>query len=329
MANTRTLYAGMRDGVCALTSIDGGDTWHKGPVTLLAHAASRLAVCAGDSRRAYLASYESGVYRTDDGGQSWRKLSSYPCDYAHSVAVFPENHDRILVGGEPAAIYLSEDGGNTWQECLGFKQVPESDNWFFHSQTRDSHVRDLQLAPDDPNLIYAGIEVGGIVRSKDGGVTWQQLQGTDDDIHSICFSPHNPSTVYTGTARGPFRSDDRGDNWRPITDGLERRYTVPVTPSPDDDRHVLLSVATNSRRKGAEAYVSDDGGTQWSRLWDLGADDDMAVAFVWDPVDSHRVYAGTDSGKLYGSADRGRSWSPLNVELPSLAVGALALGVGS
>ena len=96
---------------------------------------------------------------------------------------------------------------------------------------------------------------------------------------------------------------------------------MPVSPSPNDDRRVLLAVATNSRRKGAEAYLSENGGEEWSRLWGLGADDDMAVAFVWDPIDARRVYAGTDSGKLYGSMDRGRSWHTLNVELPSLAVG--------
>jgi photosystem II stability/assembly factor-like uncharacterized protein len=329
MTDIRRLYAGMHDGVCALTSSDGGDTWQRGPITPLTHAASRLASSASTSRRAYLAAYESGVYRTDDGGESWHRLDQYPCEYAHSLVVHPEDHDRILVGGEPAAIYRSEDGGLTWQECLGFKQVPESDKWFFHSQTRDSHVRDMKLAPHDPDLIYAGIEVGGIVRSKDGGASWQQLEGTDDDIHSVCFSPHSPSTVYAGTARGPFRSDDGGDSWQPITNELPRLYTVPVTPAPDDERCVLLAVANNAGRKGAQAYVSDDGGAQWSRLWDLGADDDMAVAFAWDPVDTQRVYAGTDSGKLYGSADRGRSWHRLNVELPSLAVGALALSVGS
>jgi photosystem II stability/assembly factor-like uncharacterized protein len=328
MTEMRRLYAGMHDGVCALTSTDGGDTWQRGPITPLSHAASRLAVSTADSERAYLAAYEAGVYRTDDAGETWRKLEGYPCEYAHSVVVFPDSADKILVGGEPAAIYQSDDAGLTWQECLSFKQVPESEKWFFHSQTRYSHVRDMQLSPHDSNLIHAGIEVGGIVRSKDGGATWQQLQGMDDDIHSICFSPQSSATVYTGTARGPFRSDDGGDSWNLITNGLERCYTVPVTPAPDDEQHVLLAVATNARRKGAEAYVSDDGGEQWSRLWDLGADDDMAVAFAWDPIDTQRVYAGTDSGKLYGSADRGRSWRPLNAQLPSLAVGALVLSVG-
>ncbi len=328
MTQIRRIYAGMHDGVCALTSTDSGDTWRQGPITRLPHAASRLAVSAGDPRCAYLAAYESGVYRTDDGGETWQRLESFPCDYAHSVVVFPDNRDRILVGGEPAAIYRSDDGGVTWRENDAFEQVSESENWFFHSKTRDSHVRDLQLAPHDSNLIYAGIEVGGIVRSKDGGTTWQQLHGMDDDIHSICFSPHNAGTVYTGTARGPFRSDDGGDSWHPVLNALERRYTVPVTPAPDDDKHVLLAVANNSGRKGAEAYVSDNGGERWSRLWDLGADDDMVVAYAWDPADTRRVYAGTDSGKLYGSVDRGRSWQRLNVELSSLAVGALVLSVG-
>ena len=325
MANMRRLYVGMHDGVCALTSPDGCDTWSRGPVTPLAHAASRLAVSAASSRRAYLAAYESGVYRTDDGGETWQRLDLYPCDYAHSVVVHPSDHDRILVGGEPASIFRSEDGGATWEECLSFRQTPESEGWSFHSQTRYSHVRDMGLAPHDPDWIYAGIEVGGLVRSKDGGASWQQLHGTDDDVHSIGFSPHSPSTVYAGTARGPFRSDDGGDSWQPIAGKLDRLYTVPIAPAPDDHRHVLVSVANNAGRKGAQAYLSDSAGEGWSRLADLGADDDMAVAFAWDPIDPDRVYAGADSGKLYASVDRGKSWRRLEVELPSLAVGALAL----
>ena len=180
------------------------ETWLQVSVTPLAHAASRLVVSNKDSLRAYLAAYESGVYRTDDGGNSWQRLDSFPCGYAHSVVVFPDSDDRILVGGEPASIFGSNDGGRTWEEYLSFKQVPGAEKWFFHSQTRYSHVRDMQLAPHDPDVILAGIEVGGIVRSTDGGGSWQQLQGMDDDIHSICFSSNNPSTIYTGTARGTF-----------------------------------------------------------------------------------------------------------------------------
>ena len=74
----RLIYVGMHDGVCSLSSDDGGETWQQGPITQLPHAAARVSVSPVDSRRAWLAAYEAGVYRTDDGGATWSHLASYP-----------------------------------------------------------------------------------------------------------------------------------------------------------------------------------------------------------------------------------------------------------
>ena len=94
----RKLYVGMHDGVCVVTSSDGGRTWEQGKVTPLAHAASRLTVSPTEPQRAYLAAYETGVYRTDDGGHTWQVLSAYPSDYAHGVLVHPEDSQMVYVG---------------------------------------------------------------------------------------------------------------------------------------------------------------------------------------------------------------------------------------
>ena len=318
------LYVGMHDGVCTLTGSNGSQSWQQGEVTPLAHAASRLAPSPSAPDRAYLVAYEAGVFRTDDGGRTWRRLVSYPTGYAHSVAVHPANPDLLFVGSEPAAVFRSQDGGESWEECLGFREVPEASEWDFHSATRLSHVRDLRMAPHDPDWLYAGIEVGGVVRSRDGGRSWRQLPGTDPDVHSLSFSPARPTTVYAATATGPYRSDDAGDSWEPIHDGLELRYTVPILPSPDDPERVLVAVGNNAGRGRARAYLSTNAGREWRRVESLGTEDDMVIAFAWDPVDSRLVYAGTDGGKLFVSADRGDSWEPMAVSLPSVAVGALA-----
>ena len=150
MSAEKTIYVGMHDGVCAVTSDDGGASWQQGPVTPLPHAAARLAASPANPGRAYLAAYEAGVYRTDDEGKTWMHLDSYPSDYAHSVLAHPTEGDTLYVGSEPATVYRSDDGGDTWAELEGFTQVPESVDWSFHSPTRDSHVRDLRVAPDDP-----------------------------------------------------------------------------------------------------------------------------------------------------------------------------------
>ena len=108
------LYIGSHDGVSALSSSDGGKTWEASKRTPLSHAASRLAASSSNPQRAYLAAYESGMYRTDDGGTTWQHLATYPSDYAHSVLVHPDDHQRVYVGSEPATIFSSRYGGETW-----------------------------------------------------------------------------------------------------------------------------------------------------------------------------------------------------------------------
>ncbi|MCH7606092.1 MAG: hypothetical protein IH962_02950 [Chloroflexi bacterium] len=325
-SQNRRLYVGLQEGVCAVTSSDGGKHWERGPITPLAHAAARLTASPVAPQRAFLAAYEAGVYRTDDGGLSWQHLSSYPTDYAHSVVAHANEEQTVYAGSEPAAIYRSPDGGETWEECSSFQSVPESKDWGFHAETRDSHVRDLRMAPHDPSYLYAGIEVGGMVGSKDGGGSWKQLPGLHDDIHCISLSKARPSTVYVATARAPYRSDDEGGHWEVINTGLERTYTLHIAAAPDDADLVLVTVSSNARRQNPLFYRSTDGGRSWGLVKELSLGDDMVVSFEWDPVVSGRVYAATESGKLFNSADHGQSWQQLPVELPALAVGALAVG---
>ena len=328
MSQNTTIYVGMHDGVCAVVSADGGQSWRQGPVTGLAHAAARLTASPLNPRRAYLAAYEAGVYRTDDGGQTWAHLAAYPSDYAHSVLAHPGEPDTIYAGSEPATVFRSTDGGDTWDEFAGFRAVPESSEWGFHSPTRDSHVRDLRVAPNDAGRLYAGIEVGGMVRSDDGGTSWKQLPGLDDDIHCVHLSGDRPESIYVATARAPYRSDDGGANWLLINTGLERRYTLHIAAAPDDADLVLVTVSENARRGNPQFYRSTDAGQNWTLVDGLGAGEnpeDMVVAFDWDPQDANRVYAGTDGGGLYSSADRGLTWQRLPVQLPTVAVGALAV----
>ena len=92
-----TIYVGMHDGVCTVSSTDGGQTWLQGPVTPLPHAVARLAVSPTQPQRAYLAAYEAGVYRSDDGGHlplaRWRGnvagMRQLPRSAGGAAVVFP------------------------------------------------------------------------------------------------------------------------------------------------------------------------------------------------------------------------------------------------
>ena len=320
----RKLLVGMHDGVCAIRSSDGGNTWGQGNVTPLAHAAARLTVSTAAPKWGYLAAYESGVYRTEDGGESWRSLETYPSAYAHSVLMHPANPHEIYVGSEPAAVFRSQDGGETWEECNGFRAVPESSGWSFHG-TRLSHVRDLRMAPNDEAHLYAGIEVGGVVHSRDGGASWQQLHGTDDDIHLVNVTPSSPSRVYIATAGGPYRSDDEGKRWELVGNGLQRHYTLHISAAPSDADVVLVSVSSNAGRQDPQFYRSSNGAANWHLIESVGSDDDMVVAIDWDSANPHRVYAGTEGGSIFCSEDKGESWEPLAIRLPAIAVSAMVV----
>lgn len=166
-----------------------------------------------------------------------------------------------------------------------------------------------------------------MVRSRNGGVSWQQLPGTHDDIHCISLSTARPQTVYVATARGPYRSDDEGQHWECINHGLQRPYALHIGAAPDDADLVLLAVSANARRQQPQLYRSTTGGHEWQHLASIGSDDDMVVAIDWDPSNPQRVYAGTDRGAIFCSQDRGVSWEPLPITLPTIAVGALVVGL--
>ena len=322
--SSRRIYVGTHDGVCALNTFDGGLTWQQGEMTPLANAAARLSVSPVDPDRAYLAAYEAGVFRTDDGGGTWKKLSSYPTGYAHSVLAHPNEPGVLFVGSEPAAVFRSDDGGETWEECRGFQEVPEANQWNFHGD-RLSHVRELRAAPGDPNTMFAGIEVGGVVKSSDGGKSWTQLHGLHDDIHLVNISEANPRRIYVATAEAPYRSDDGGGHWEMINDGLERRYTLHISAAPHDADVVLVTVSSSAGRSNPQFYRSTDGGSHWQLIESVGADDDMVVAIDWDPTIRDRVYAGTDGGRIYCSDDGGQQWEPVPVRLPTIAIGAMVV----
>ena len=159
-------------------------------------------------------------------------------------------------------MFRSQDGGETWEECDGFRAVPESSGWSFHG-TRLSHVRDLRMAPNDDEHLYAGIEVGGVVHSRDRGASWQQLHGTDDDIHLVNVTPSSPSRVYIATAGGPYRSDDEGKRWELVDNGLQRHYTLHISAAPSDADVVLVSVSSNAGRQDPQFYRSSNGAANW------------------------------------------------------------------
>jgi photosystem II stability/assembly factor-like uncharacterized protein len=207
-------------------------------------------------------------------------------------------------------------------------------------------VTALTLDPDNPGILYAGTDGGGVYKSKDGGQSWEQkneglesVQGTTKGMESarqirdILISRLQPGVIYAATwgPEGLYRSDDGGETWFP------QMLDVLGTGDPHDETilsdsvHVRALAETDTdilagTRGGVFRLVEPDEG-----FWQptpLKGQDKSIYALVVDPRDPRVVYAGTEHGGVYKSEDGGASWQPSNEGLDSEAalwINALAI----
>jgi hypothetical protein len=132
-----------------------------------------------------------------------------------------------------------------------------------------SHVKGLALRPDDPLVILGAIEEGWIVRSQDGGKSWQNIkEGVEFDAHSVAVMPDNPAVVIATSGQGVYKSTNGGDSFVESSNGLDRRYMAQLVCHPARPK-VLFSAAAAvpppfwRRPEGAAAafFRSDDQGS--------------------------------------------------------------------
>lgn len=211
-----------------------------------------------------------GVLRSDDLGKTWRDASAgLETKYVRWLAYHPEISDREFAGTEPADIFISRDGANAWQECGGVTRLRDAKHWFLPYSPEAGCIRGFAF---HGARAYAAAEVGGALRSEDGGETWKLCAGSNGnpdlegppapliypDVHSIEVHPSSPDLVYAPTGGGFYTSSDGGDNWVLRYDCYVRAMWL----DPDDAAHILLGPADNVDRNG-RIEESRDGGTTW------------------------------------------------------------------
>ena len=204
------LLAGTLDGV--YRSVDGRFE----DAELVLDAGSTLRVTSVDGNDCYAAT-RTGLYRSRDGGRSWTDLG-VPEEQVDSVAVDTEE-DRLYAGTYPAGVYVSTDDGETWSELEGFRELPSRDTWGTPRHGNRAHVRSLETHPDAPERLIAGVEVGGVHVSDDGGQTWKERRdgivargdGLQYDVHHIAVSGLGEWFVSCGG--GLYRTEDAGETW--------------------------------------------------------------------------------------------------------------------
>ncbi len=174
-------------------------------------------------------------------------------------------------------------------------------------------MRWIAPSPHDADLILVGIELGGLMRSADGGATWQDHRpGAARDVHSLAWHPRTEGRAYEAGGDGAAWSEDAGETWQPADEGRDRHYTWSVAVDPQDPGVWYVSASTgpfvaHSLRGDPQARIfkRHDGG--WRAL--AGGLPEPLQAMPYALVATERrLFAGLADGQLWESSDRGEVW---------------------
>lgn len=188
-----------------------------------------------------------------------------------------------------------------------FRKAPK------HAETDCCYRRGLNL------LLLAGIELGGIMRSEDGGETWSDHPpGAQKDVHALAWHPTVPGRVYEAGGGGAAWSRDGGLVWQAADEGRDRHYTWGLAVDPDDPECRYISASHSAR----VAHQSDNCAEAHIYRWRSGGPWETLHGGLPQPLDSfpyalamnsRTLFAGLRDGRIYQSEDRGEHWSQLSI----------------
>jgi photosystem II stability/assembly factor-like uncharacterized protein len=263
-----------------------------------------------------------GIFESFDSGATWEQTAFDLDPWSVDVAA----DGTAYAGTRPSAVYHRPPGGE-WGPLNTLEDQPAYGSWTFPTAPHLPNIRDLAFSPRDDRTMYAAVEVGGLLVSTNGGVTWDNFrEGVHQDIHSITVAPGEEDVIYAATGRGFYRSFNGGRQWEPAGEGLSGLYLVPIVANTADP-HTLVTASTNGRPRywrtrdsGAESVIlrSTDGGSRWAPAMGglpeqlVGAVEGLAV----DRANSDALYAASQDGHVYASDSFGDEWVEVASGLP-------------
>jgi photosystem II stability/assembly factor-like uncharacterized protein len=317
---------GTQHGIVIARHMDG--VWRETGRALEGHDVT--AVISRDG--GVLAGTTDGIHRSEDGGVTWQDAST-GLDLRHVrwMACHPDIPGRTYAGTEPAGIFYWTDDADHWRRCREVETLRDRYRWFLPYSPEAGCVRGFAFHGERG---YAAVEVGGVLRSDDGGEHWSLAPGSSGeatfdvppaplvfpDVHSIETHPHSADAVYAATAHGLYRSGDGGVTWSVSHAGS---YCRALWVDPADPEHIILSPADSVAHKNGRIERSRDGGQTWTDAsdgLDLPWPDRMVERFI--PVENG-LMAITSDGRLYLSSLPALQWRRIMAETATIQ--ALAL----
>ena len=328
MSDERILYIGTEDGLYRAARENGG--YQPRPVALQGKGAIRspVVIDCRDSRRMYAATGRGGVFVSENGGEKWREINEgVTYKEAWSLVQHPRTGELVL-GTGPSSIFKSSDGGDSWKDCEALRNLAETIDWTFPQPPHVSHVKGLALCADDPKFIFGAIEEGWLIRSRDGGATWENIKdGTEFDSHSVAIMPDDLSIVTATSGKLFYKSTNGGDSFVKCDAGLDRRYMAQAAFHPSRPKIFFTAAAAVPppfwrRPEGADTgfYRSDDRGDSWRRL-SGGLPEHFTAApraVAGDAEDPDRFLFGMNDGSVWMTEDAGESFKRIIAGIPQV-----------
>lgn len=341
--DNRIFIAASGDGIRRATPASNGG-WNVAE-TLAGTRVNCLISDPSAPQRLIAGTQQDGVLISDDGGQTWRPAGLAGL-MVKSLAVSPHTPDTIYAGCKPVSLFVTHNSGETWEELTGIKRRRR---WWWFSPAEPSdfspYVQALTISPTNPGVMLAGIELGGVLRSTDGGQTWsKRCRGAVLDCHSLKFHPTDGSWVYEGggSGAGAAFSRDGGVTWQQPDGRFAGKYGWMVAADPAQPEIWYLSAsrqpnllrgefvppAHRDGQAGAHIYRFNGSGKAEPLAGGLPQPlDDMAYALVSDPAAPGHLYAGLSNGQVWHSANLGDTWEQLPFNLGRIQAGLIILSV--
>ena len=251
----------------------------------------------------------------------------------------PGEDDTLYAGVEPAALFKSTDAGASWSLVEGLFNHPHRTQWMPGGGGLCLHT--ILPDPSNPKRLYIAISTGGVYRTDDGGENWQprnqgvRAQFLPPDqrypewgqcVHKIVSHPSKPDRMFLQNHWGLYKSEDGGDSWTDIANGVPSDFGFAMEVDPNDvNRVFIVPLESDEFRCTPEGklrvYRTRNAGESWEAASE-GLPQENAMETVLrdglsaDTLKPTGIYFGTRNGKLFASTDSGDSWNAIMESLP-------------
>ena len=360
MAGVRVLV-GTRKGAFVLTSDEGRHAWTVDGPHFAGWEVYHLKGSPLDPDRIWAAPsggwFGQTVQRSRDGGRSWAPVGNdftyagvpgvrqtwdgtpAPFSFTRVWHLEPSLHDldTVFAGVEDAALFTTVDGGLSWAELPGLRGHGSGSQWQPGAGGLCLHT--VVLHPTDEQRLFAAISAAGAFRTDDGGASWKAINrglvsdGIPDPdaevghcVHNLAMHPSRPDTLFMQKHGDVMRTDDAGEIWRDVGEGLPSDFGFPIDVHAHEPETVYVVPITSESVHvppdgRLRVYRSRSGGGDWEPLTKGLPQEHCYVnvlrdAMAVDRLDECGIYFGTTGGQVYASPDGGDSWTAVVRDLP-------------